>query len=168
MDVRKATLDDSDDLLAWRNDPIARTMSKSRDIVDCTTHSAWLTHALGDPGTLILIGENAGNKVGVVRFELLEKSWNVSINIAPDHRGFGHGYELLLRALSILEDIHSPCDVVAEINQNNHRSLRIFERCNFQISGADGDFIHLRREEETLPIRLTPTPTRARMGANRI
>ena len=74
MDVRKATLDDSDDLLAWRNDPIARTMFKSRDIVDCTTHSAWLTHALGDPGTLILIGENAGNKVGIVRFELLEKS----------------------------------------------------------------------------------------------
>lgn len=146
MQVRKATIDDLDDLFAWRNDATARSMFKSKDTVDYATHLAWYTRALGDPQTLVLIGQSAGSKVGVLRFERLERSWNVSINIAPDHRGSGYGYELLRKGLSVLKDTHGSCSLFAEINRNNSRSFRVFERCGFHVSETDGDFVHMRRE----------------------
>lgn len=146
MLVRHATLDDSDNLLSWRNEPAARAAFKNPGKVDRATHIAWLMDALNSPRTVILIGERAGDKIGMVRFDWLNESWSTSIIISPEHRGSGHGYELLRKGLIIFDDMYGPCGIVAEVHVNNHPSLRIFERCAFVTTGIAGSFVQLRRD----------------------
>jgi len=46
MNIRLATRDDAQLLLAWRNDPLTRAMSKSMDEVQWDEHVRWLNSRL--------------------------------------------------------------------------------------------------------------------------
>ncbi len=64
VNVRAADPGDCMRLLAWRNDPIARSNSFSQDEVRPEEHMAWLERALVDPAQSILIGELDGAPIG--------------------------------------------------------------------------------------------------------
>ena len=150
MHVCHATLDDSEYLLSWRNDPAARAMFKNTDTVDHFAHLAWLTSTLDSPNSVILIGEKEDNKIGVVRFDRRGPSWDASINIAPEYQGMVHGYDLLRKGLSMLEKTHGSCSIIADVHVENRRSLRVFKKCNFVIASIDGDFVQLQREKNDM------------------
>ena len=98
-DLRPADASDSEDLLAWRNDPETRANSRSTGPVDAATHQTWLAHALADPNRRLWIAEAAGEKVGthsVIRLE--DGRAEFSITVAPNRRGRGIGVAML-RAL---------------------------------------------------------------------
>jgi ribosomal protein S18 acetylase RimI-like enzyme len=139
MIVRRATEADALDVLAWRNDPLTRAMSRHRDEIDEASHLAWFAGALANPQVTLLIGEAEGEKVGMVRFDHLEPT-EVSINVNPACRGRGHGYALLTGAL---EQVRG--DVVAEILEENLASQRLFERAGFTLQRKiDGRRSYLR------------------------
>lgn len=133
MILRRATAADALDLLAWRNDPLTRAMSRSHEEIGEAAHRAWLARALADPKVTLLIGEVGAEKLGMVRFDHLEPT-KVSINVNPAHRGRGHGYGLLSQALAQVEG-----DVVAEVQDDNLASRRLFERAGFAMQNeAEG------------------------------
>jgi RimJ/RimL family protein N-acetyltransferase len=141
MIIRKAVPDDALDVLAWRNDPLSRAMSRTQDPIEAAGHMDWFTKAIEDPRRAVLIGELDGQKIGMIRFDYAEET-QVSININPVFRGRGLGYDLLSAALA-----YAPGGpIVAGIRDENLASRRLFERAGFLLEGAaDGLLRYVRR-----------------------
>ena len=140
MIIRKAAQGDSDDILAWRNDPVTRAMSRSHDVIRPSDHMTWFTAALADPRRTLLIGDLPDRKVGMVRLDHGETS-EVSINLNPLCRGQGLALPLLSLALA---DIHGT--VEAEVHDRNLPSLKLFERAGFILQGSRDGWCRFRRD----------------------
>jgi len=125
LSLRKATPDDASDLLAWRNDPVTRAMSRNSDLVDAADHARWFQRALQDVACTLLIGEDDGRKIGMVRLARGEET-EVSINLNPAVRGRGLSRELLIRALA-----QERGALLAVIKPENLASIRLFEGAGF-------------------------------------
>jgi RimJ/RimL family protein N-acetyltransferase len=153
MKLRRADATDALDLLAWRNDAATRAVSRADAVIEAEAHLRWFARAVADPGRLLLIGEDAEGKLGMVRFDRAEDRtedragdraagacWVASVNVAPARRGHGHGFALLHGGLRHLIDQAAPVTVTAEIKAGNQASRRIFERCGFEFRGSDQGF----------------------------
>lgn len=127
MTVRKATTDDAADVLAWRNDPLTREMSRSTKPVGAADHVRWFQSALQDPACTLLIGEQGGRKIGMVRLARGEET-EVSINLNPAARGRRLAGELLALALA-----DEPGAILAVIKPENLASIRLFEGAGFAL-----------------------------------
>ena len=134
--LRRAELDDSDALFAWRNDPLTRRNSRNTDPVPREDHDRWFARMLERPEGHLCVGEASGERVGVVRFDLLGACmFEVSITVAPSLRFRGHGRRLLGIALKTM----APCVLIAEIKDGNVASKRLFASCGFQLIGYSED-----------------------------
>jgi RimJ/RimL family protein N-acetyltransferase len=133
MFVRKATKADALDVLAWRNDPLTRSMSRTPDEVEEAPHLDWFEKALRDPSRTLLIGELDGQKIGMVRFDHGEET-EVSINLNPACRGKGLSQVLLTESMAWVRGT-----IVAEIRPENLASQRLFEHAGFSFDGVRDD-----------------------------
>lgn len=145
--LRPATMTDSDDLFAWRNDPVTLACMRSTAVVAREDHDRWMHfHVLhGYPTHLVWMADNDTDAVGVVRFDCDKRdvlSYEASITIAPKFRGQGLAFPILAEACSYLPE----CTIKAEIRENNAPSRRIFERCGFEESGKREGFVQYKRK----------------------
>jgi RimJ/RimL family protein N-acetyltransferase len=140
MKLRRATVDDASDVLAWRNDPESIAASKTPKPVDRADHLQWFQRAIGDPNRLILVGEEDSQKIGMVRFDHRPDHWLVSINLAPSARGKGYGRKALSGAIDALRAEVGQCRIVAEVKSDNTPSLRLFEALGFVRQGEQEGF----------------------------
>lgn len=141
---RPATMDDADWLLALRNDPLAREMSRQSGMARPETHRGWLTFRIDHPDHQLLIALCDDVPIGMVRADRYQgkhDSWEVSINIAPASRGAGLGKATLAAACERWNDRF----LYAEIKHNNQRSMRIFTACGFEKIGGQGLWTQMRR-----------------------
>ena len=144
--VRPAAPADAQDLLRWRNDPLARAMSRNQAPILEEAHSAWYTAACRDPDSMLLIGCVGERPVGMVRFDRRPPSaWEASILLAPQARGRGLGRPLLESALGRLEALRGPTVVLAQVRDSNTASIRLFESLGFVRCGSDLGFLRYRR-----------------------
>ena len=139
MIVRRATAEDALDVLDWRNDEVARVMSRTQDMVEEAGHLAWFSEAINDPRRKLLIGEIDGDKIGMVRFDQGEET-EISINLNPLFRGRGLGFALLSVALA-----YSSGPVSAQIKEENLASVRLFERAGFVFESANDGLLRYVR-----------------------
>jgi pseudaminic acid synthase len=154
MIVRRATHDDALDVLGWRNDPTTRAMSRDTDVIEEEVHLAWFERALGDPRLLLLIGEEGGAKVGMVRIDRGEIS-EISININPLYRGRGRGGALLAKALACFDG-----PLLAEVKHGNAASKRLFAKAGFVLAGEHAGMLCYRRGEVSRPSSKAPEAAR--------
>ncbi len=127
MRLRPVNLDDAGILLAWHNDSVVRAASRSTEEVTMSEHEAWLQRVLESPQSWLFIGvdENA-RPVGHTRVVEDGGYAEVSIVVAPDHRGCGLGGQLL----SLTHDAYAAgggdCELRAFVKADNESSHRLF------------------------------------------
>lgn len=137
VSVRQAELSDSRDVLAWRNDPVTRRMSRGASEVSVTTHDAWFRKSISDPDQSLLVVESDGRAVGVVRFDRVHdrpeaSTWEVSINLSPASRGKGLAAGGLSRGEQwLLERAPRAPLLVATVHVANTNSLSLFRRAGY-------------------------------------
>lgn len=83
IEFRPAAQCDRDALLRWRNDPEVRAMSLDDRVVAPDEHAQWLQAVLADPQRCLLIAEQNGRPVGVVRFDFNESEATISVYRVP-------------------------------------------------------------------------------------
>jgi RimJ/RimL family protein N-acetyltransferase len=128
--VRPAQLDDSPLLLAWRNDPFTRRMSRDQDEVDQDQHERWLRHALADPKRRLLVATVGHEAVGTLRWDqICQSSWEVSVTVAPNHRGRGLAAAIIEAGETALPSGTS--HLLATIHCDNLASSRAFLRAGY-------------------------------------
>lgn len=138
MRVRLGETRDSDDLFVWRNDPQTRVMSLNSTEVAKSDHETWFHRKLVDENCKILIAEENGDKIGVVRFDIAPEldQAEVSINLNPDYRGKKLSQILLEKGVKLFRE---QCDVkiYATVRESNLASRKIFEANGFTLVSND-------------------------------
>lgn len=146
--LRPATMEDSANLLAWRNDPETCANSRNTAAISPKRHNLWMeiNVRFGYPTRIILIAETGDNvPVGVLDFaasDPMMKSYIVSITIAPKMRGRGYGKEALALGVKRM----TARMLKAEIRSENVASRSIFRACGFKHVNQVKGFEFLERE----------------------
>ena len=129
---RPAREEDSDLLLAWRNEPDVREASRVTDPVTPEEHASWLSASLADADRFLFVVEQDGDPAGTVRIDREGKQAEISVTVTGNRRSAGLGSqavrevgELVLAALPETEEI------LAEIRLANTGSRRAFERAGY-------------------------------------
>jgi RimJ/RimL family protein N-acetyltransferase len=132
VQLRRASREDSDSILEWRNHPDIRRHSFNANLVERTEHDIWFGSALKNPKIILLIGEDLnGNPIGVVRFDQDKDVADVSIYIVPGRCGAGLGALLLEAAVKWVKDNSEIKKIFANIMFENDRSFRVFQKVGF-------------------------------------
>lgn len=145
--IRSASTSDCEDILAWRSDPISRSMFFDGCIPSIEQHRLWFEGSLTNVNCKLFIGEIDGSKIGVCRFDIdaKESSAEVSINMNPTRRGSGLGKKFLAASVGYyLKD--NKHDLLARIKMDNIASFRIFEAIGFKTISKDLDRATLKRK----------------------
>lgn len=144
--VRDAGRADAELLLAWRNDEQTRSWSRDSRPIALADHTAWLDRVLADPARLLLVFES-DSPLGTVRFDLVEAdTWEVSITLAPTHRGRGLSGPMLAAAEAALRARHPAGTILASVHHNNAASLRLFHTAGYTETGEPtGPFLRLAK-----------------------
>jgi len=148
MYLRPATMEDSDNLLAWRNDEITMLNSRQDKPIPPKRHAVWMSINVkfGYPSRIVLIAElDNGTPVGVVDFSAADpfmEIYEVGITIAPNMRGRGYGFAALALGCQRMKKKV----LKAEIKRTNIASRRIFEKCEFDVIKRDQGFIFFRKD----------------------
>lgn len=133
--LRPVTREDTDFLFAWQTHPGSRTYMRDPRPPTREEHAAFMERRAGTGGRpfeiLILEGEPAA----VVRLEDVPEGLEVSIVVAPGHRGRGVG----LTALTQLRRLVPDMPFVADVHPDNEPSLRLFSQCGY--TSRDGGLI---------------------------
>jgi len=133
IELRRASMEDSELLWKWRNDPVVRKQSFSSDAISWQDHLKWLIGKLADSNCWILVGVNEDRKpVGQVRLDLNgARDATVHITVEPAMRDRGYGPAMLVSALDELSRGAAVDIVHAFIRPDNRASLKAFERAGF-------------------------------------
>lgn len=138
IEMRMATVADSDDLFSWRNDPAVRAASRIPDLIDMKTHQRWVASAVTSDDRILLIGDREGAPVGVVRFDLRGNEAEISIYLVPGPHPPGEGRSLLRCAEQWLAANRPSVDRIrAHVLAGNERSARVFLGAGYVIEFAD-------------------------------
>ena len=138
MLLRRATMNDAEVVLEWRNDEDTRAMSRDGAPIARAQHLRWFEAAVADSNRRLLIAEIAGRKVGMVRFDRDGEAWEVSINVAPTERSRGLGRAMLAAGVACLLKEVGPTAILADILESNARSVRVFEAVGFRRLNPQG------------------------------
>jgi len=126
---------DSRALWEWRNDPLARAMSRNSDEIRWEAHRQWYARVAVADDRVLLIAELDGRPIGMTRFDLepSRASAEISLNLAP----FARGRQLSGPLLDVAKDYAFATlrlqQLQAVIKPENSVSIHIFESAGFQL-----------------------------------
>jgi RimJ/RimL family protein N-acetyltransferase len=154
MQVRRASVEDCEELWRWANDPETRTVSYSAAPIPWPDHVTWLHAKLADKNCALYIAQlDCGTPIGQVRFDLLDAATAVvSISLARHYRSKGHGSQVLRMATDTCLAETGVAEIVAFIKTTNERSIRCFTKAGF----SDPELVLLNGAESLRLVRRLP------------
>ena len=134
MFCRLITLEDSSDVLTWRNNLASREMSMNSSVISPVEHSNWFANMLANEDHIGLIGEINSQKIGVVFMVINADTSKVSINLNPLHRGISFAASLLRSSIMEVQKLFPTLQqFTAEIKDTNTASMKIFVQNGFNM-----------------------------------
>ncbi len=140
MKIRRATMQDFDLLLEWRNDPQTRKASHTPYTIEREEHRTWLTKILNNPNWKLMIAEEDGIPVGIVRIDYADGIYELSWAVAPELRNRGLGKKMVSL---VAQDIESP--IRAKIYAGNEASVKIAKYCGMAYEREEDNFLYYIR-----------------------
>ena len=98
LKLRKATFNDWEILLKWRNDIETRKSSHNIEMVKEKGHKEWFKNSLENKNRQIYIAIEGSQPVGTVRSDCDKDIYLLSWSVSPDARGRGIG-KLMVKML---------------------------------------------------------------------
>ena len=134
MQCRLIALEDSNEVLTWRNDLASRKMSLNATVISPDEHSLWFADMLDNGFHIGIVGEINSEKIGVVFMLINGSNSNVSINLNPLHRGKRLGGVLLRNSILEVQKLFPKLQqFTAEIKNTNTASRKIFVQNGFNM-----------------------------------
>ena len=131
--IRRATIEDCDSVLEWRNSGETRRYAFENKVIPLGIHREWYKKSLESSNRIILIGEIDNIQVGVLRYDFMDKDAQISIFLVPGFQGRGIGVQLIKTGtLWIQENYPNIKRIKAEILINNMQSINAFLSAGFK------------------------------------
>ena len=73
MEIRNINHNDLHDLFEWRNNYESRKQFFNNNQITLKEHQKWFEESMKNPNKEFFIGEQSGIKIGVCRFDFIEK-----------------------------------------------------------------------------------------------
>ncbi|RBO84731.1 GNAT family N-acetyltransferase [Marinomonas aquiplantarum] len=141
VELRLATMEDSDLLLEWRNDVATRQASLSSAKVIKEAHLTWLQASLHNNDRCLWMAQLNDCAVGSCRADRQQEGWLLSWTIAPDMRGKGLAYPMVL---AMLKTLTGPFFV--QIKSDNLASVKVAEKAGFTCQEVKDEVLYFVRE----------------------
>ncbi len=126
-----------------RNDPETRRQSFHTDEISLEEHTAWFIRSLATIDRKIIIAENEGTPIGVVRLDRLDdQNIELSVFLEPGQRGKGYG-QRILRDISNYARVWLPSVlyIIALVKQTNLVSMRTFSKLGYIEQNVSSDHV---------------------------
>lgn len=137
IDIRQADVNDANALFQWRNHPSIRDVSQDQSEIEWHTHLRWLDAVLADSDRFLLIGHRGQTPLGVVRFDKVGDTAELSIYAVPGIAERGVGQHLLHSAEMWLAENHPDIlKIRAQVLSNNSRSHKMFFFAGYEIEST--------------------------------
>ncbi|MCK4379248.1 MAG: GNAT family N-acetyltransferase, partial [Deltaproteobacteria bacterium] len=133
IDLRRAEESDSEKIHAWRNAEITRLFSFSGAEISLEEHQQWFRKSLDDDRCVLLVGEQNGQPVGVLRYDFLsDLKVLVSVYLVPARHGQGLGRSLIRVGSSWIRSRYPVCKTIqAEVLKENAAGRKAFLAAGF-------------------------------------
>lgn len=130
--LRRARLEDMRPVYDWRNDESTRRHSHSDAVIPYADHQRWFGRVLADPQRALLIAEDQGRPVGVLRYDVTQDRALVSIYLVPGCGGAGYGPSILVAGSRWLAAQYPDVDcIIGEVLDANVASHRAFREAGY-------------------------------------
>lgn len=139
--LRQANLLDAKSLFDLRNHPSVRQQSNNVAEMDIDEHQRWFDAVMLSHSRKILIAEQGGKFVGMVRFDCLDDSCRMSWAIMPGIQGQGLGKQMLKMAIEQMKER----TLSAEIKHNNFASIKIAEYVGMKLIKQTQDILFYQK-----------------------
>jgi RimJ/RimL family protein N-acetyltransferase len=142
ISLRRASIEDTDILYAWRNDESTRAASHDPETIPRPQHDEWLNRSLANPNRQLYIAEEDGVAVGTVRadFDSRDTTYELSWTVSPQARKRGIGLQMV--AL-LAKQLAGP--IKAQVKRDNRASSRIAEGCGMSLDREENGVLYYRR-----------------------
>ncbi len=131
--LRKATMEDAEQLLSWKNDPVTRQFAiVTHDEIKLENHLIWLSDALDNSSIELLVIIDGHKNYGDIRFDFFTDYTEISVRIEPAYR------KKEIASIMLTEAIHeyfyqSSLPLIAKIVNGNIASFRLFIGLGFNV-----------------------------------
>lgn len=132
IEIRTATLEDSDLYYQWANDDLVRMNSYEQNKISYDDHVAWFKRKLQSPDCFFYLFLDENTPVGQVRIENRSDETVIGISIDPNYRGKGLGPIMLEMASEEYFKKFPNAHIYAYIKETNVASYAIFKKANFK------------------------------------
>tara|TARA_B100000212_G_C27316175_1_gene508030 strand:- start:680 stop:1135 length:456 start_codon:yes stop_codon:yes gene_type:complete len=145
---RLATIEDSDELLNWRNDVVTRNSFFNKKVINKIDHEKWFKKILSSKTSIVVILFEDHDKIGVVRYDLIKKLINVSININPLFRQKGYGSKMLIESEPHIHknSCFKKDKIIAKIIKENIASVKVFKKAGYQLESEEKRYFIYAKE----------------------
>jgi RimJ/RimL family protein N-acetyltransferase len=148
LHMRDATIQDSQDMLKWRNEAGVRRYSHSKELISEEDHNLWLkSRLILLPSEPFWVFENELGKIGFMRLDFNAElnHFKVSILLNPIFRGKGYGKVLLNKSMEKSLEIKNVESFYAETHVDNQASKSLFLNNGFRELGNLNNFLLLKK-----------------------
>ncbi len=140
--VRPAQLNDAQRIWEIRNEPQARSVAASPEIIPLSQHINWFNNKyFNQSNNFCFVGELDENIIGYCRFDLDKDQYIISIAVASSIHGKGVGTLLLRQSI---EQLQSSKPLYAEVRKHNIASIKMFERSGFKKISEDNQNLYFQ------------------------
>ncbi len=129
--LREATESDCQLLFEWANEPETRANSFSSAPIAWDQHQLWFAEKLRSHDSLIFIAMDQDRPIGLLRYEIANKSAVLSVSLDRQFRGRGYGTAILSLGLEELFRATRVEKVKAYVRPGNLASVTLFTRSGF-------------------------------------
>jgi ribosomal-protein-alanine N-acetyltransferase len=124
---RPLSLDDVENLLAWRYDPPYQEYNPSNDPSD----EAELRASVGTPTGLAAVEADTGELVGFLECRLAPGEVEIGLGLRPDLTGRGIGLPFTQAIVALVRETWDPARLTLDVLPWNERAAIVYERAGF-------------------------------------
>lgn len=130
--LRLAVMADEKSLFEWRNHSKIREVSFNKNEISWDQHHQWFNSILQNDKRLLLIGEYKNKPIGVVRFDFLNETAEISIYLVQQHYSAGLGMPLIKAAEDWIYQYRKTTKRLnANVIESNGQSQRFFIKAGY-------------------------------------
>lgn len=136
--LRCAVSADRARVFAWRNSESTRRYFFDSTPISWETHVTWFGNVLSAECIHLLIGELAGEPIGVLRYDVTGECAEVSVYLVPGLTGIGLGTKLLAEGtVWVRRNLIGVRQLKARVVGENNASIRAFEEAGYRCEGSE-------------------------------
>ena len=134
--LRPATIDDTELLFKWVNEPMVRQNSFSTAAITIEEHRAWYRNALAGDNVKIFVLMKDEKPIGQIRLTYRDQVWEIDYSVDANYRGNGYGNKLLEL---VEQELYDETELVGEVKSGNVASQKVFERQGYRRTARSED-----------------------------